>query len=415
MEIANIIASLRRNKVGAMLIVLQIALTMAIVSNAIHVIALRNAELRIPSGLDESNIFTIADTLVGEPWGGDDKNITALIERDLEILRAPPDVIDAYGTDGLPLLGRYETSNISRTISNDETPARQGMAYHVDDHALRALGLRLVAGRWFQPSEVIKIMDRSPSIPKIIVTRALAEELFPNGVAVGSPVYINGGVMLPLLSPASTIIGIVDTLRIPGANPPGVIASDSFLYPWQRAFPNLIYVVRARPGRLAFVMRDTERRLRAARSLRVISSVEPFTQTRREALRLPRSTAAILVFVCVLLLTVTAFGIVGLTSYWIAQRRHHIGMRRALGARRGHILSYYLVENLLIASVGSLVGVALAVIVNLWLMRTFALQRLEGWYVVAGAVAVLGLGQLAAFWPAFRAVSIPTALAARAR
>ena len=111
----------------------------------------------------------------------------------------------------------------------------------------------------------------------------------------------------------------------------------------------------------------------------------------------------------------TACGIVGLTSYWIAQRRHHIGMRRALGARRMHILAYYQIENLFIAGLGAAVGVALAAGVNLWLMRTFAVQRLDWSYLIVGAITVLVLGQLAAFWPAFRAASIPPALAARAR
>jgi putative ABC transport system permease protein len=417
MELANIIASLRRNKLGALLIVLQIALTMAIVSNAIHVIALRNAQLREPSGLDEPNIFFISDVLPGagvDP-GPDEKRVATLLERDLEVLRGTPDVIDAYGTDGLPLMGRYEASNVSRTPSTDMVSPQQGMAYHVDDHALQTLGLRLVAGRWFHPSEVVKSFGRMRSIPQIVVTRALAEELFPNGGALGSVVYINGGANLPLESPVTTIIGIVDALRIPGANPPGIVAADSFMYGWQRTAPSMIYVVRTRPGRLADVMRDAEKRLRAANPLRVISRIEPFAQTRREALRLPRSTAIILVAVCGLLLTVTAFGIIGLTSYWIGQRRHHIGMRRALGARRGHILAYYLTENLLLAGLGSMVGIALALGVNLWLMRTFAVQRLDAWYVIVGAIAVLALGQLAAFWPAFRAVSIPPALAARAR
>jgi hypothetical protein len=49
-----------------------------------------------------------------------------------------------------------------------------------------------------------------------------------------------------------------------------------------------------------------------------------------------------------MLLAITAAGIVGLTSFWVGQRRKQIGVRRALGATRGDILSYFLTENLLI-------------------------------------------------------------------
>ncbi|HTV78076.1 MAG TPA: FtsX-like permease family protein, partial [Steroidobacteraceae bacterium] len=93
----------------------------------------------------------------------------------------------------------------------------------------------------------------------------------------------------------------------------------------------------------------------------------------------------------------------------------HIGMRRALGARRGHILAYYLMENLLIATVGTTMGVGFALVVNLWLMKVFAIQQLDWRYVLGGGIAVLAMGQLSSFWPAYRAASIPPALAARAR
>ena len=69
----------------------------------------------------------------------------------------------------------------------------------------------------------------------------------------------------------------------------------------------------------------------------------------------------ILGVVCAALVAVTAFGIVGLTSYWVAQRRRQIGIRRALGATRKAIVRYFQTENFLIAAAGAALGVALAV------------------------------------------------------
>jgi len=411
-ELSNIIASLSRSRIGAALVILQIAFGMAIVSNAVFVIHLRNQEIRRPTGLDEANLFTITDHLISGGQIQGEANL-ALLQRDLDVLRSTPDVVDAYVTSSLPFLGRYESGPVSlHSIGTTlDRLAPQAASFYVDDHALHTLGLRLVEGRWFYPKEVHKTFGRPERFPVIIVTQALADRLFPKGNAVGSSVYITNGATL---TGTSTVIGIVATLDVPDAVEAGSAGPNTYLVPWARDGSS-IYVIRARPGRMAAAMRETQARLRASNPLRVIVSVAPFSDSRWEAFRLPRSTVMILVAVCTLLLAITAFGIVGLTSYWISQRRHHIGMRRALGARRGDILIYYQTENLLLASLGLVAGSALAMGVNLWLMRTFAVQQLDWRYVVVGAVCVLALGQISSFLPAYRAASISPADAARAR
>jgi len=119
--------------------------------------------------------------------------------------------------------------------------------------------------------------------------------------------------------------------------------------------------------------------------------------------------------VCALLLAVTACGIVGLTMYWVAQRRPQIGVRRALGARRIDVLAYFHTENLLIAGAGAVLGIGLGLAVNVWLATNLALTRVSPAYVCAGALVVLALCQVAVLWPALRAASIPPAVATRAQ
>jgi putative ABC transport system permease protein len=97
----------------------------------------------------------------------------------------------------------------------------------------------------------------------------------------------------------------------------------------------------------------------------------------------------------------------------VAQRRRQIGIRRALGATKNAIVRYFQTENLMIAVAGALAGVALALVVNVWMMNSFAAQRLNVAYVLVGAVLVLLLGQAAVLWPALKAASIPPALATR--
>src|SRR6185295_1059664 len=109
----------------------------------------------------------------------------------------------------------------------------------------------------------------------------------------------------------------------------------------------------------------------------------------------------------------TAFGIIGLTSYWVSQRRRQIGIRRALGATAVSILRYFQMENLLIAGAGSALGIVLGVAANLWILQSIALERLPVGYLITGTIVVLILGQIAVLWPALRAASVPPAIAAR--
>jgi putative ABC transport system permease protein len=147
---------------------------------------------------------------------------------------------------------------------------------------------------------------------------------------------------------------------------------------------------------------------------RVIDKTLTLTTAREEAYKDDKGLAVILAVVCAALLAVTSFGIVGLTSYWVAQRRRQIGIRRALGATRNAIIQYFQTENLLIAGAGAVIGVALAVSLNLWMVNSFAMERLHTGYTLIGAVVVLLLGQVAVLWPALKAASIPPALATRA-
>jgi putative ABC transport system permease protein len=141
--------------------------------------------------------------------------------------------------------------------------------------------------------------------------------------------------------------------------------------------------------------------------------VQPFSAARAAVYHDDRGLALILAIVCTVLLIVMGCGIVGLTSYWVSQRRRQIGIRRALGATRPGIVRYFQAENLLIVAAGSIVGIAMGFAANLWMMSSSALARLPVVYPVVGVIALFILGQLAVLWPALRAASVPPAEATR--
>jgi putative ABC transport system permease protein len=123
--------------------------------------------------------------------------------------------------------------------------------------------------------------------------------------------------------------------------------------------------------------------------------------------------AILMGIISAVLLVITAAGIVGLTSFWVGQRRRQIGVRRALGARQRDILGYFLTENLLITLGGVLLGVVLAVSMNVWLVIRMGSQPMSPLYLVAGVLMLLLLGQGAVLAPAVKASRVPPVEATR--
>jgi putative ABC transport system permease protein len=238
----------------------------------------------------------------------------------------------------------------------------------------------------------------------------LAAKLFPGKSALGQSIYFEGPKGVP-------IVGIVDRLQVPWTQAGGwgsKFNDNSTLESFRFVLATAHYIVRAQPGQLAAVMKAAEKKLIEVDRARVLEKIQTLTEARADAYQDDRGLIVILGVVCAALVAVTAFGIVGLTSYWVAQRRRQIGIRRALGATRHAIIRYFQTENFLIAAAGSAAGVGLAVSLNLWMVTAFEMQRLNPSYAFIGAIVVLMLGQTAVLWPALKAASIPPGLATRA-
>jgi putative ABC transport system permease protein len=143
------------------------------------------------------------------------------------------------------------------------------------------------------------------------------------------------------------------------------------------------------------------------------AGIHSFSELRARYFGHERGIALLMSVICVILLCVTAAGIVGLTSLWVGQRTRQIGVRRPIGARKIDILRYFQMENLLIAGGGAVVGTLFAFCLSYWLMRHYEMRRLPPFYVGLGVAAMLALGQAAVLVPARRASNVPPYVAVR--
>jgi putative ABC transport system permease protein len=405
MEIRPIVSTLSRHKLAAMLIVLEIAASCAIVCNALFLINDRLGHIQRPSGVDETHLVALKTNAINR-----DGDIMAITRTDLDALRALPGVRSAAVISQIPYGNSVWNSGIKLTAEQQD----EGVVatnYMVGEDGLRTLGLQLVAGRDFNPDEYVDLgnSDASLSFPSVILSQALAQRLFPNEQAIGKSVYVFGD------SP-HRVVGVVARLIRPRDGENASSFEESMLFPGRSSYASGNYLLNVTdPSRRDEVLEAAKKTLAAHGPLRIISTKQSKTL---QALRdryysNDRDMAWLLVGVCALLLLVTALGIVGLASFWVQQRTKQIGIRRALGATRSQILRYFQTENFLLATVGIVLGMLLAYSLNLLLMNRYELPRLPLYYLPIGAVLLWLLGQLAVLWPARRAAAVPPAVATR--
>jgi len=403
MEIRPIVSTLRRHKTAAALMVLEIAVTCAILCNAVFLIADRIDRVSFPSGIAEHELVQIR---LGNIASRDDEK--ARMARDLELLRRIP------GVKSVALISQVPFGNLSRgggvNLAPDQPKSTLNAAlWDIDEHFFETTGVRLVAGRAFAADEYKDFNDvfgngEMPQVPVVIVTRRAAEKLFPGQDPLGKTVYV--------WTTPSRIVGVVEEL----ARPNNIVRQPySLLMPVRQTVGSGYYLLRTDSAQRDGVRVAAVDALLNADRERVVVKQGNLDDVRKDYFRQDAAMAWLLVAVCVALLVVTALGIVGLASFWVQQRTGTIGIRRALGATRAQILRYFQTENFLLTSAGVVLGLAGALAINLVLMSHYELPRLPWIYLPIGALVLWLLGQLAVLGPALRAASLPPVAVMRLR
>jgi len=399
MELQPIMRALWRNRTGAVLVALQIALALAIVVNSTYIIVQRLEHMGRDPGLDVANLFTV----IFAPTGSNFDPEVAMRD-DVELLRALPGVVDATRINSIPLSGGG-SSTVYYTQPGEKGREALGNYYEVDEHGINTLGVRLVEGRNFDPSIVRRLPDNSSAfVPEVIITRAFAKEMFPDGSAIGQTVYDG-------LGQPARVVGVLDKMH--GAWVDWDKLDNVVLHPVLTSERFAMYLVRAKPGQRDSLMRLAEDKLAAIDNGRIIHKVRSVEELAARSYADDRAMTVYLSVVVGMLLAISALGIFGLAAFNVSTRTKQIGTRRAVGARRFDIVRYFMVENWVITTAGVLVGCVLALVLGYWLSSAFELPRLKLYYLVAGVVVLWAVGLAAALWPARRAARVSPAVATR--
>jgi putative ABC transport system permease protein len=410
MEIRALLSAMWRNRTGPFLVAAQVALTLAVVVNMAYIVHQRLEDANRPTGLDLNNMFWIST----EPTTAD-YNYAVATKADLAWLNSLPGVVAATTTNNLPQTWSGLGLPVATNPAALEKPngGEAAAIYFGDEHFIDAMGLKLIAGRNFAASTVLPpAADMGSALgawaPEMIITQALAKKLFPNGDALGKTVYEG------LINKSAVVVGIVELFR---ANPVPAqddnFATQIEIVPTMPPGPHGVYVVRAKPGERDRIMAQVDKQFADLQPGRFIENMEAYDHTAKQARQGMRASAIILAVVAVFVLIVTVVGIVGLAAFNVATRTKQLGTRRAIGARKYHILRYFLVENWIITTGGVLLGCILALAAGVQLSRMYQMPRLPLYYLVGGILLLWIVGLLAVLVPAMRAASISPAVATR--
>lgn len=382
-QVPQIARALKKHKGTVALLVGLIMVAFAVITNCIFMIGDVVEQAQISTGVDEKNIAIIQDiAIVGSKSG------VPVAEKLAELKRLPYVRGAAFGTS--PLMS-FNTLNVSLK-SNLENATTVRLFLGSQGYS-NALGIKVVAGRNLDDLTVPDYGSNGEA--PALITEALDYRLFGTISGVGQLLYAQGS--------SFRVVGIMKDLR-------GRLTSDaegSFSLLTIRRFDRQdmggLYVIRSVDGKAKQGLAEGSRRLHELNPYHAQPYASTFLDMKREAIARRVALAQVLALLVIVLTAITCFTIGAMTSLWVRQRRVQIGIRRALGATKSSILTYFLIENLLVVGAGTSLGFLLAFGLNATAMHYLEMTRLPFAYCVSSMALVLILSQFSAIGPACKA------------
>ncbi|WP_266170313.1 ABC transporter permease [Dyella subtropica] len=401
MLLQPLVIAWRRHRLATLLLVLEIAIAYGVLCNACYLVAGRLATIRSQSGLDESSLAAVQLSGSG---AGSGAAINAAV---LAGIRSIPGVQEAGVLNTVPFGMQKAAVEIARQPEGGA--AAKADFYIGGEGSIEALGLRVISGRLPATDDYLPLAGSLPADGLVLVTKSLSDYLWPQSTPLGKEFWVD--------KRRFRVIGILERLPIARPGSRGNSSINWSIFAPVKPGDALVgsYVLRASEGDMQRVLSNVEK---------VVATIVPdivFDRAQSQTIETLRkayfqrdiSLIALLAGVVMALLLVAAFGIGGLASFWVEQRRRHIGIRRALGATRRDIRHQFQAENFSIVTAGIAVGVVIAIGLSLIYTRYYAAPTLPLSYLLIGGLSLWLLGQVAVLGPAIRAAAVEPVAAIR--
>jgi putative ABC transport system permease protein len=402
MQIKQVLSTIKGNKATSLLVILQVALTLMIVSNAVFETMSSLALWNQPTGLAEEQLVAVRHQ-VFDPR----VNVGAMIDDDIQRINKIEGVTATLLTSEVPL--GSQRSNVYTVYLNNNADAKENYIERFDssEALLGMIDAKVVEGRNFDPSEVVRgqFGQVNSSVSVVMISEAFAKATFPGESAVGKTLWQNLG------DDPVKIIGVYsDWLAGEALDNYHTMIRPLVIY---RTDAPLNYLLKlnvdwTKPllDEITDVMYQTPGRY--------VSVVEALARPKKRMYDGRGSHSFTLLGISALAMLITGLGISGLISFTVNQRRKQIGIRRALGGTKRQIVNFFIIEISLLTAMGAILGVVLTFGLNYLMSDQSGTQSGLNWLPLVLLIAAIWAVNLIASWlPAKRASLIEPAIVTR--
>ena len=388
----------------------RLRVALVVVETALALVLLVGAGLLIKSfadlravhpGFSSVNVLTATMSLPEAKYSTQDR--AAFWDRLLERARALPGVTQAGLTSNIPLSGNVSSGSytiVGYTPAPGETPPH-GRQEVVGGDYFAAMQIPLVAGRTFDERD-------GPDSQQVVVIDEYLVKRYFNGIEPLGRQIRRGGPTSPLI----TIIGVVGTINAIDLTQP--VGKERLYYPIaqaRRPMMTLMLKTGVAPETLVSQVRDAVLQIDPEQPIANVRTMDEWVSQSLATRRAPMMLLTVFGIVALLLAAVGTYGVL---AFGVAQRGRELGVRQALGASRGAILTLVLSQGLVTAAAGAGLGLLGALALTQFLRsQLFGVAPRDIGVLVSATVLLLAVSAAACGIPAWRATRIRPAEALR--
>ena len=260
----------------------------------------------------------------------------------------------------------------------------------------------LAEGRVFTLEEDARAMHVA------VIGASLAEALFPQGHATGSPFFVDGAefIVVGVFAKAKGGFfgenGMDDQITIP-------LRTAESRYPQVDRY---MITAKARPGKRKDAFDEVEAAMRKIRRVKPGTendfSISPPDQIIQQFDKITGLIGLVAIAISGLGLLVGGIGVMNIMLVSVTERTREIGVRKAIGARRSDIVSQFLVEAMVLTGTGGVLGIAIAILITMLIgaLVPSLPSEVPGWALATGFTVSVAIGLFFGVWPAVKAARL---------
>ena len=386
----------RPRRLRSALVICETAFSLLLIAGAGLLLRSFAQLLKVDPGFRPDSVLTmrvaLPDAIYSKP-----EQIRGFYSSLLERVQRLPGVQYAGAVSGLPLSGQGgsgTTTMDTQSVPLEDTTPEADLRTASPDY-FKAMGISLVRGRYFEPRDT----DGAPLVA--IVDESLAQTYWPGQDPIGKRLHFGG---LQSKSPWRTIIGVVRHVHNRTLEARSRV--EVYLPENQYPFSGMTLAVLASGNPMSLVP-TIQREVASIDPDLPVFHVRSMNEVMGESVQRRRLALILLAAFAGLALLLASIGIYGVMSYGVAQRKVEIGVRMALGADRGQVLSMMLRSGMGMIAVGLAVGVVLALaLTRLMSGMLFAVKAYDPLALGGAGLMMIVAGLLAIVVPARRATKV---------